>query len=107
MTKQKAYEQELEKLNGLFENTDESKRKLVQGLIQDAAFLFAENQDIKELLNKTGMIKVHPDNPEMQKPIAAAEQYRKNLNSYSIVIKTLSSMLPEDSEEDDDLGEYE
>lgn len=108
MAKQQVYKQELEKLNEIFKDVDESNKKLIQGLIEDAAFLFAENYIIKELLNKTGMIKVHPTNLELQKPIPAADQYRKNLNSYSIVIKTLNGVLQKGSiEEEDDLGEYE
>lgn len=108
MTKQKVYEEELEKLTELFKEVDESNRKLVDGLIQDAAFLFAENYELKELLNKTGMVKVHPEKPELQKPIPAADQYRKNLNSYSIVIKALNGVLQKKTDDDDDdLGEFE
>lgn len=102
------YNKELKKLNELFVNVDEEKKKLAEGLIQEAAFLFAENYDLRQILNKTGMVKVHPQHAEMQKPIVAAEQYRKNLNSYAPVIKTLSNILDKKiDDEDDDMGDFE
>lgn len=108
MTKQKVYEQELEKLTEIFKDIDESKKKLVEGLIQDAAFLYAENYELRKLLDVTGSVKVHPDHKELQKSVPAAKEYRQNLNSYSVVIKTLNSVLTKGTiSEDDDLEDYE
>jgi hypothetical protein len=109
MLKQNVYEKELAKLNELFKEIDESSKKLVEGLIQDAAFLYAENYIIKESLEKTGMIKFHPDNPLLQKPLPAAKEYRQNLNSYAVVIKTLNGVLQKGNldEDEEGLSEYE
>lgn len=108
MTKKEAYNKEVNKLNEIFNDVEESDRKLVEGLIQDAAFLYAENYELKQILEKTGMIKIHPDNPSLQKPLPIAKEYRQNLNSYSIVIKSLSSVLQKKiDDDDDDMGEYE
>lgn len=106
--KQKVYEEELAKLTEIFKEINETKRSLVNGLIQDAAFLYAENYVLKESLNKTGMIKFHPNNATMQKPLPAAKEYRQNLNSYAVVIRSLDRVLMKDIvEEEDDMGEYE
>lgn len=107
MVKDEAYKMELSKLNEIFKDVDESNKKLVEGLIQDAAFLYAENYFLKQTLKKTGMVKVHPKNEALQKVIPAAKEYRQNLNSYSIVIKTLNSVLQKKIEDDDDLDEFE
>jgi regulator of replication initiation timing len=108
MAKQNVYEGELKKLNELFQDIDESKKKLAEGLIKSAAFLFAENSELEEILSKTGMVKIHPEHIDLQKNIPAAEQYRKNLGSYSIVIKTLNSILNQNIvDEDDDMNDYE
>lgn len=105
---QEKYNEELKKLNELFVNVDEDKKKLAEGLVQDAAFLFAENYDLKQLLNKTGMVKVHPEHPELQKTVLAAEQYRKNLNAYAPVIKVLSAIMDRKIDDDnDDMEEFE
>jgi len=108
MSKQIVYERELAKLTEIFKDVEPTKVQLVQGLIQDAAFLFAENYILKESLNKTGMIKFHPSNPSMQKPLPAAKEYRQNLNSYAVIIKTLNGVLQKGIiEEEDDMDEYE
>jgi len=106
--KNEIYNIEKNKLEDIFKDIDESKRVLVNGLIQDAAFLYAENYEIKERLNKTGMIKYHPDNPTLQKPLPAAKEYRQNLNSYAVVIKTLNGvLLKKEDDDDEDMDEFE
>ena len=103
------YQKELEKLNKIFESIEPDKRDLVQGLIQDAAFLLSENITLRSIIDRTGMIKVHPQYEDIQKPTEAAKQYLKNVNSYSVVIKTLSGILNKSimEQDEDELGEYE
>lgn len=106
--KNKIFQKEKKKLENLFENVDETKKQLVQGLIEDAAFLFAENQEIKNVLSEIGMVRVHPENKSLQKAVPAAAQYLKNVNSYANVIKTLNSIFGKNIIDDDDgLDEYE
>ena len=108
MLKQKVYEEELAKLTEIFKDINESKKKLVEGLIQDAAFLYAENYELRASLNITGMIKFHPTNASLQKPLPAAKEYRQNLNSYAVVIRSLDRVLMKDIvEEEDDMDDYE
>ena len=107
MTKQKVYEKELEKLKEIFQEVEEPKRKLVEGLIEDAAFLRAENYILKQVIKKTGMVKVHPEYPELQKPTEVGKQYLKNINSYSVVIKTLNGVLQKNAiEPEDEFDEF-
>ncbi|MDQ7095955.1 hypothetical protein REC12_20380 [Desulfosporosinus sp. PR] len=108
LNKENVYRKELAKLSEIFKDVEEPKRQLVEGLIQDAAFLLAENTALKELLSQTGMVKIHPKNPEMQKPVEASKQYLKNVNSYAVIIKTLNGVLMKGViEVDDDLDEFE
>lgn len=108
MAKSEVFEKEKLKLTDIFKDVEESKRKLVEGLIDDAAFLKAENFDLKLLLQETGMIKIHPSQRHLQKPTEAARQYLKNVNSYAVIIKTLNGVLAKGMiEDDDDLSEFE
>jgi hypothetical protein len=108
MSKRQIYQQELAKLNEIFADVDISKRKLVEGLIEDAAFLKAENWVLKEEIAKTGMVKIHPEHPDMQKPIETGKQYLKNINSYSVVIRTLNGVLNKNIlEDEEELSDYE
>ena len=108
MSKSDVYQKELNKLTEIFAEVDDPKRKLVQGLIEDAAFLLAENSVLRDIIKTAGMVKVHPNYPEIQKPTEAAKQYLKNVNSYAVVIKTLNGVLSKSLiEPEDDLSEYE
>lgn len=108
MSKKAVYQEELEKLTEIFQDVEDSKRKLVEGVIEDAAFLKAENFVLRESLEKTGMVKVHPTQSDLQKPLETAKQYLKNINSYSVLIKTLNGVLNKNIVEDEeDMSEFE
>ncbi|MGE4272071.1 MAG: hypothetical protein AB7E31_04275 [Desulfitobacterium sp.] len=101
------YEEELAKLTEIFQDVDEPKRRLVEGLVQDAAFLMAENYILRQVISKTGMVKIHPEHPDLQKSTEAAKQYMKNVNSYAVVIKTLNGILSKNLlEPDDEFDEF-
>lgn len=108
MSKKAVYQAEQEKLTQIFQEVDESVRRLVEGLIEDACFLKAENHELKEVLKETGMVKMHPTDKHLQKPVEAARQYLKNVNSYAVIVKTLNGVLNKNIIEDDeeDLGEF-
>lgn len=93
----------------IFENVEEDKKTLVEGLMQEDAFLYVENRKLRELMNEHGMLKVNPNNAAQQKQTEAAKQYLKNINSYSVVVKTLNSILDKNmkDEDDEDMTEFE
>lgn len=98
---------EVAKLTELFSDVEPAKAKLVEGLISDAAFLKVQNDQLKRLLEASGMVLVHPANPSMQKPVEAARQYLKNANAYAVVIKTLNGVLSKNViDPDDGLDEF-
>jgi hypothetical protein len=102
MLNQSEYQKERVKLTKLFESIEPEKAELVAGLIDDAAFLKAENTALKLLMAETGMIKIHPTNKDMQKPLETSKQYLRNVNSYAVIIKTLNSVLAKNAIEEDD-----
>ena len=108
LTKEIVFQKEYEKMTAIFCEVEEPKRKLVEGLIEDAAFLYAENWELRKLIKQSGTVRVHPQKPELQKPVPAATQYLKNTNSYSVIIKALGSVLNKNIiAEDDDMEEFE
>jgi len=107
MTKLEVYQKELEKLNKIFADVEPSKKKLVEGLVVEAAFLFSENYQLKIYLAESGMVKIHPTHTDIQKPLETARQYLKNVNAYSVVIKTLNGVLMKNTiEEEDEFDKY-
>jgi regulator of replication initiation timing len=108
MSKSDEYQKELDKLTEIFADVEDSKRKLVEGLLEDAAFLKSENYELKQFLKETGMVNIHPQHKQLQKPIEAARQYLKNVNSYAVIIKTLNGVLNKNIlEDDDELSDFE
>lgn len=110
MSKIDEYKKELDKLHEIFQEVEPSKAKLIEGLIEDAAYLKAENYSLRQIIDESGgMVKVNPKNVGMQKITEAAKQYLKNVNSYSVVIKTLNGVLMkgEINDLDDELSDFE
>lgn len=104
MTKTEVYQQEHAKLTEIFQDVEPAKAKLVEGLIEDASFLRADNWSLRKLIEIAGgtVVQVNPIDPMRQKPTEAGKQYLKNLNSYSVVIKTLNGILNKNAGEGDD-----
>ena len=98
---------ELEKLQVIFQKVDPDKQKLVEKLLCDAAFLSEQNDELRKMIEVTGMVKFHPTNPNLQKPTEAAKQYLRNIQTYSVVIKTLNMIFSKNSiEEEDDFEQF-
>ncbi len=93
----------LEELTALFENVEEDKQKLAAQLLEEGAFLEEQLKEVRKL----PFIKVHPDNPELQKRTEASRLYKEHIQSYCNVIKILNSILQKNSvEEADEFDEF-
>lgn len=107
--KSSVFDQELARLREIFQRIDPEKADMVDGLLHDAAFLKSENFVLRRALAVTGMVKIHPTNPSLQKPVEASKQYLKNVNAYAVIIKTLNGVLNKNviDDDDDDMEEFE
>lgn len=102
------YKTEYNRLLALFDKSDDTIEALATGLIQDAAYLYAENKVLRAMLQKIGMVRISQNNPARQRPVEAAKQYRANCDTYSSIMGRLYRMLGEQEPEDeDDMEEYE
>lgn len=61
--------------------------------------LFLENE--LEKLEKLPMIKVHPENPEIQKSTPAAKLYKEFLQQYTNIIKVISRATADENNEEE------
>lgn len=102
MSKQAEFQKEQARLAEIFKNVEPAKAQLVEGLIDEAAYLRVETAHLRSTMVETGMIKIHPQHKGLQKPTEAAKQYLKNVNSFAVVIKTLNGILQKDALEDED-----
>lgn len=78
-----------EELDEIFRDVDDDEKKLVNHLIDEVVFL--ENQ--METLKTLPFIRVHPNNPAMQKVTPAAKQYKEQSQSYMNAMRILLNIL--------------
>lgn len=91
---------EYERLKSLFSLVDESKTKLVDNLIYQAAFMKVELDKLQEQIRKHGAIQISSKGTQRQ--TEAAKYYKKLVNSYGTVIKTLNTILGTQVDDGDD-----
>ena len=94
---------EYERLLELFKDVDETKRKLVDGLLEKAAFLKTQLDALEEEIRTHGSMKVVRGEYVVS---TAYKTFLSSLGIYQNVIKTLNSimgknMIDEDDEFDD------
>lgn len=105
---------EKKRLAEIFKNIETTKLKLVESLINDAAFQRITLEETREIINRDGVIEVYQNGANQKgiKKSSAVEVYDKMVNTYSRIIKQLCDLLPErvvwdenEEEEDDDPAE--
>lgn len=100
MSKIKDVNDELERLRSLFSSVDENKAKLVDNLLEQAAFMKVELGVLQEQIRKYGSVQVSSKGSQRQ--TEAAKYYTKLINSYGTVIKALNSIMGKNIIEGDD-----
>lgn len=102
---------EKKRLNEIFKNIETTRLKLVEKLIDDAAFQSVTLEETREIIKKDGVIEEYQNgaNQKGVKKSSAVEVYDKMVNTYSKIIKQLCELLPErvnwSNEEDEDEDE--
>lgn len=101
-------EKEYERIKELFSGIDENQLKLIDGAIWECARLKKELDYLHKIIKETGLVKVNPNNPSMQKELPISKIIVKSRANYLNYIAKLSNILGKDIEEDDEeLSEYE
>lgn len=97
MKKNSAYKKELKKIKQLFEKIPENKKELCEKLIENAAYMSATLDELKEIVNEEGAIitTTNGNGFETTTEHPAQKSYNTTLKNYTSVIKQLAEMLPE------------
>ena len=105
MSKIKKVNNEYERLRSLFSSVDPTKAELVDNLINEAAFMCVQLEQLREQIKTHGAIQF--SNKGGQRQTEAAKYYTKLINSYGTVIKTLNSIMGKNMiDEDDEFDEF-
>ena len=100
--------QEYERIKALFAGVDEKQLQLVDGQIWEAARLRSELDRLNEIVAKSGLIKVDPNNPTRQKALPVSKELPKVRAGYTNIIFKLARVLGANvGDEDLGLDDYE
>ena len=97
ITKDERIKNEIKRLNKILEDVDPKKKKTIDGLIQEAAFMRVTLEDLREDININGVI---DEMPQGEYSILRESPYVKTYNTmiqrYTTVNDKLISLLPKD-----------
>jgi len=97
ITKDSRISAEIKRLGQFYKNMDEVKKGIAQGLIERAAFMRIECEDLELFLLKNGWTELFTQS-EKTEPYARyrpeAQAYQTLNGNYQKIIKQLDSMLP-------------
>ena len=101
-------QKEYERIKALFDGADESQLSLIDGTLWEAARIRVELNSLHEIVKHSGLIKVHPQNPGLQKELPVSKLIVKARANYLNYISKLASLLGKNiDDEDEDLSDYE
>jgi len=98
LDKKKRVATEKRRLNIIFKKLNDSTKKAVQSLIENAAFMAVTLQDLQEEINCKGVISEY-QNGENQwgtKKSPEVEIYNTMIKNHASIIKQLADLLPND-----------
>lgn len=101
MDKVKRIKEEKTKLEGIFKDIPENKKKLCAKLIENAAFMAVTLEDLQEIVNEEGPVitATNGNGFDITQEHPAQKSYVSMLAKYSTVINQLQNLLPDQKSE--------
>ena len=99
LTIEEQINKEVRRLKKIFDNIDEDKKKIVQGLFENAAFLSTQMKLMMSRINEDG-VTIKYQNGENQwgyKKSPDVDTYNSFIKQYTTIIKQLTDLLPKDN----------
>lgn len=90
-------ELEYKRLGALFKSVEGSKRKLIDGQLQQAAFLAVTLVELQSIIRRDGVTEAYQNGAAQHgmKPSAAVQTYDKLQNTYTKIMAQLRKEMPE------------
>ena len=95
-TKEQRIKQENTRLRGIYKELDENKKKIILPLIQKAAFMHVELEDLQEHIAEHGITEEYQngENQHGRKRSPEADVYIALTKNYTAIIKQLTELAP-------------
>lgn len=108
--KKKIIKKEVQRLKKLFKDLQENKKKAVEKLIENAAFMSATLDDLKEDMIKYGVKETYVNGKDQFgfKESIESKTYNNMIKNYMSIIKQINDILPEQKKinEDDEFEKF-
>lgn len=99
---------EIRKLKKKFKSAENEKINILEGLIEQAAYERLYLKALNEQAIKTGLVKIHPDNPSRQQRLPISGEIAKHSATLTnIMDKLMKHLYTETDDDDEGLYEYE
>lgn len=93
--KKELKENKLAILNKIFESVKENQKALVQGLIEQACFMYVQLKELNEIIEKNGAVEnFKQGKQQFTREQPAMKTYNSMIKNYNTTIKQLSEFLP-------------
>lgn len=100
--------EEYQRIRDLFDDCDEKQLELLDGTFWEAARIRKELNDLHKIVEVSGLVKINPKNPSMQKELPVSKQIVRLRANYLNYMAKLSNILGKNvTDEDDDLEDFE
>ena len=103
MTREERIQEEVKRLESVFEDVDADKREAALGLIEEAAFMRITLQDLKEEINEKGTVDIMPQGEySIRRQSPEVQTYNTMIQRYNTTYKELFNLLPKEVASDID-----
>ncbi|NKN22160.1 hypothetical protein GSQ50_13925 [Clostridioides difficile] len=109
LEKEKKIKQEVSRLKKNYKDLEKEKVKILDGLVNEAAFLKISLEETREILVKEGLTEIfRQGKQEFERERLQVKIYLNFMKLYSSVMKQLIDIIPSDikQEEEDELIEF-
>lgn len=95
--KRRRIDNEKKRLNNIFKDVDPRKKRSLQGLIDEAAFMKATLYDLKELIDENGVLDEMPQGDySILREHPAFKSYNSMVQRYTTVTEKLFNLFPKE-----------
>ncbi|HBG5343083.1 TPA: hypothetical protein KQG29_000414 [Clostridioides difficile] len=109
LEKEKKIKQEVSRLKKNYKDLEKEKVKILDGLVNEAAFLKVSLEETREILTKEGLTEIFKQGKqEFERERLQVKIYLNFMKLYSSVMKQLIDIIPSEikQEEEDELIEF-
>lgn len=104
VTKDDKIKEEYERLSEIFKDVDENKRKGIDTMLRNLAFMTVELDELQEEIKNSGTVETYENGKHQRgiKPTAKLQAFNSLLKSFDTLQAKLLKYIPEKYDYDDD-----